>query len=57
MVNQNLSSQKEGTGQATADEIEAAAVKGFIPVHLGKSRLRTETAGVAACHSVYFINQ
>ena len=25
MVNQNLSSQKEGTGQATAEEIEAAA--------------------------------
>ncbi len=44
-------------GDFTSDEIEFAINKGFIPVHLGKSRLRTETAGVAACHSVYFINQ
>jgi len=44
-------------GDFSVDEVEAAVVKGFIPVHLGKSRLRTETAGVAACHSIYFINQ
>jgi 16S rRNA (uracil1498-N3)-methyltransferase len=30
---------------------------GYMPVHLGQSRLRTETAGIAACHSFYFINQ
>lgn len=38
-------------------EIKAAIERDFIPVHLGTSRLRTETAGVAACHSIYFINQ
>lgn len=44
-------------GDFTPDEIVISAEKGFIPVHLGNSRLRTETAGVAACHSIYFINQ
>jgi 16S rRNA (uracil1498-N3)-methyltransferase len=44
-------------GDFTKDEINLASCKGFKPIHLGKSRLRTETAGVAACHSIYFINQ
>lgn len=44
-------------GDFSPDEIAAAVSKNFIPVHLGSSRLRTETAGVAACHSIYFINQ
>ncbi len=44
-------------GDFTAEEVEFAARNGFIPVHLGSSRLRTETAGIAACHSIYFINQ
>lgn len=44
-------------GDFTDSEIEQATEKGFVPVHLGKSRLRTETAGVAACHSIYFLNQ
>jgi 16S rRNA (uracil1498-N3)-methyltransferase len=44
-------------GDFTREEIEAASVLGYIPVHLGNSRLRTETAGIAACHSIYFINQ
>jgi 16S rRNA (uracil1498-N3)-methyltransferase len=44
-------------GDFTKEEIEAAAGIGFISVHLGSSRLRTETAGIAACHSIYFINQ
>jgi 16S rRNA (uracil1498-N3)-methyltransferase len=43
-------------GDFTEDEIEAAIQRNFVPVHLGKSRLRTETAGIVACHSVYFIN-
>ena len=38
-------------------EIEYAYNNGFKSVHLGRSRLRTETAGIAACHSIYFINQ
>ena len=44
-------------GDFTHDEIRLAIANGFISVHLGRSRLRTETAGVAACHSIYFINQ
>lgn len=44
-------------GDFTEQEIGMADVKGFTGVHLGKSRLRTETAGIAACHSIYFINQ
>jgi 16S rRNA (uracil1498-N3)-methyltransferase len=44
-------------GDFSEEEIKEAGNHGYIPVHLGKSRLRTETAGVAACHSIYFINQ
>ncbi len=44
-------------GDFSEEELTSAVKKGFIPVHLGKSRLRTETAGIAACHSIYFINQ
>lgn len=44
-------------GDFTRDEVDSAVNRGFLPVHLGQSRLRTETAGIAACHSVYFINQ
>lgn len=44
-------------GDFTANEIESALQEGYIPVHLGRSRLRTETAGIAACHSIYLLNQ
>jgi len=44
-------------GDFTTQEIESALNNGFNPVHLGKSRLRTETAGLAACYSIYYINQ
>jgi 16S rRNA (uracil1498-N3)-methyltransferase len=44
-------------GDFSDNEIATAIAYGFRPVHLGKSRLRTETAGVAACHSIYFLNQ
>jgi 16S rRNA (uracil1498-N3)-methyltransferase len=44
-------------GDFTREEIDSAANSGFIPVHLGTSRLRTETAGIAVCHSIYFMNQ
>lgn len=44
-------------GDFTDDEIRAAEKMGFRSVHLGPSRLRTETAGIAACHSIYFLNQ
>jgi 16S rRNA (uracil1498-N3)-methyltransferase len=44
-------------GDFTKEEIDSAVNKDFIPVHLGTSRLRTETAGIAVCHSIYFMNQ
>jgi 16S rRNA (uracil1498-N3)-methyltransferase len=44
-------------GDFTSEEINTAVNGHFLSVHLGQSRLRTETAGVAACHSIYFINQ
>jgi 16S rRNA (uracil1498-N3)-methyltransferase len=43
-------------GDFTVEEVGSAVQKGFDPVHLGASRLRTETAGIAACHSIYFLN-
>jgi 16S rRNA (uracil1498-N3)-methyltransferase len=44
-------------GDFSHDEIVSAEESGFRSVHLGPGRLRTETAGIAACHSIYFINQ
>jgi len=44
-------------GDFSAEEVEIAISQGFIPVSLGDSRLRTETAGVVACHTVNLINQ
>ncbi len=43
-------------GDFTDDEVKLASDAGFLPVHIGTSRLRTETAGVAACCSVYLTN-
>lgn len=43
-------------GDFTDNEVELAKSNGFIPVTLGESRLRTETAGIAACHSISFVN-
>jgi 16S rRNA (uracil1498-N3)-methyltransferase len=43
-------------GDFTAGEVSAALQTGFQPVHIGPSRLRTETAGVVACCSVYLAN-
>ena len=35
-------------GDFSIDEVEYAISKGYKSVHLGKSRLRTETAGLSA---------
>ena len=43
-------------GDFTPEEVILAVKGGFTPVHIGQSRLRTETAGVAACCSVYLAN-
>lgn len=44
-------------GDFTREEISFAQSQGYTPIHMGNSRLRTETAGVAACFSIYFINE
>jgi len=44
-------------GDFSVKEIEMALANNFIPVTLGETRLRTETAAIAACHSVAFNNE
>jgi 16S rRNA (uracil1498-N3)-methyltransferase len=44
-------------GDFTAAEVGTAFAQGFKGVSLGKSRLRTETAGVVACHTVNLLNE
>ena len=41
-------------GDFSRSEAELALAHGFIPVHLGASRLRTETAALTAVSAVYF---
>ncbi|MCI1778734.1 MAG: 16S rRNA (uracil(1498)-N(3))-methyltransferase [Bacteroidales bacterium] len=41
-------------GDFSREEAALAIKNGFVPVHLGESRLRTETAAVAAVSAVYF---
>lgn len=43
-------------GDFSKDEVQMAIKHGFKPVSLGKSRLRTETAAVIACHSFHLLN-
>ena len=42
-------------GDFSPDEMQQAAAAGFQSVSLGNNTLRTETAGVAACHLLNFI--
>ncbi len=44
-------------GDFTKNEIEQAKAKGFKEISLGNSRLRTETAGIVAVHTVCLINE
>lgn len=44
-------------GDFSPEEVALAVARGYIPVSLGASRLRTETAGVAACHTLHTINE
>ena len=41
-------------GDFSKEEAEMALAAGFVPVHLGDSRLRTETAALTAAAGVYF---
>lgn len=44
-------------GDFSTKEIQLALQKGYVPVSLGNTRLRTETAAVVAAHSVAFVNE
>lgn len=44
-------------GDFTPGEVELAIAHSFIPVSLGKNRLRTETAGIVACQTVNLMNE
>ena len=40
-------------GDFSQEEAQLALKNGYIPIHLGSSRLRTETAAVTAVEAVY----
>jgi len=44
-------------GDFSPAEVEAATSSGYQVISLGKSRLRTETAAIAACHTIELLNQ
>lgn len=44
-------------GDFSPEEVTKALAKGFRPISLGQSRLRTETAALVACHTMNLINQ
>ena len=44
-------------GDFSKEEIKIALEKGYTPVTLGNFRLRTETAALAAVHSIAFVNE
>ncbi len=44
-------------GDFSQKEITLSAENGFVPVSLGETRLRTETAAIVAAHSVVFVNE
>jgi len=43
-------------GDFSSEEIKLAKKNGWIPTSLGSTRLRTETAGIVACHTVRLIS-
>ena len=44
-------------GDFTEEEVIRAVDAGYVPFHLGVSRLRTETAGVYLCTAIQFLQQ
>lgn len=43
-------------GDFSREEADAAVAAGYVPVHIGESRLRTETAALASVAMVYYRN-
>lgn len=44
-------------GDFSPEEVNLALEYGFKTISLGKSRLRTETAAIAACHTINLLNE
>lgn len=55
--NENVTILIGPEGDFSEKEINLALENYYIPVTLGNTRLRTETAAVVACHSVVFANE
>jgi 16S rRNA (uracil1498-N3)-methyltransferase len=43
-------------GDFSEQEVDLALANKFLPISLGESRLRTETAALVACHSIHLLN-
>ncbi len=55
--NQNVTMLIGPEGDFSEKEIALTLENNYIPVSLGNTRLRTETAAIVACHSVVFVNE
>lgn len=44
-------------GDFSLEEVQFATGNNYQPISLGNSRLRTETAGIVACHTVALLNE
>jgi 16S rRNA (uracil1498-N3)-methyltransferase len=55
--NENVTLLIGPEGDFSEKEIALALENKFVPVSLGNTRLRTETAAIVACHSVAFFNE
>lgn len=55
--NQNVTLLIGPEGDFSSKEIQFALENEYIPVSLSKTRLRTETAAIVACHSVVLLNE
>lgn len=55
-INQDATILIGPEGDFSVKEIQTALENKFIPVSLGDTRLRTETAAIVACHSVVLLN-
>lgn len=56
-INENILLLIGPEGDFSVKEIQLAIENKFIPVTLGNTRLRSETAAIVACHSVVFKNE
>lgn len=55
--NENMTILIGPEGDFSQKELQLAFENKYVPVSLGNTRLRTETAAIVACHSAAFINE